>query len=127
MYLFLSLITTPIGAVADPSLVHDFLNTKRTLEYNLQVSREAQTNKIIEGSMPMGKSVIYPQKCSHQSLLGLDGKLKGRHPDAEAPAVERRRRWVNNHVGWEGDPVEGWPSSKYGQFIRRDATTKLQR
>jgi hypothetical protein len=102
----------------DPQRLREAIQNTRTYEFNKNQAREAKVDKIVSGTAELGKVKLYPVHCSHQSLLGIDDKLKGRHPEWEPPVLLRGHRWVNPHVGWDGkDPVKGWPSSDYPQFV----------
>jgi hypothetical protein len=84
--------------------VESFRKVRKVYEANRDASNRAIANGVIDGTAPIGAVRIYPVNCSHQSLLGIDGKLIGKSPDWEPPASERRgRRWLGQHIGWEGD------------------------
>jgi len=62
---------------------------------------------------------LYPStKCKHNVLLGLDGKLKGNHPDSYAPYQKENKK---EEKIWRG-LAKGWMSpnqAKHDQHLAR--------
>ena len=68
---------------------------------------------------------IFPAKGTHNQLMGIDDKLKGRDANEPAPGVARRNVWLGDNLGWENNRglkatrpefedgrVEKWPNPK---------------
>ncbi|CAM9696112.1 unnamed protein product, partial [Phaeothamnion confervicola] len=71
---------------------------------------------------------LFPAHATHQQLLGIM-RVKPPDPEAPVPSVPRPRRWLGEHVGWEGNrglatppagaaardgaPLWPWPSSEF--------------
>jgi hypothetical protein len=69
--------------------------------YNREVGRKAVVNKIIDGTAPMPKPLLFPQKATHTQILALSGTLKA--PDARIvpPRIDRGKKWLGDGVGWD--------------------------
>jgi len=98
----------------------------RKREYNKSKSSRAEVNRIMCGSTELKQPErIFPQKATHQQLLGIDNKLVGTSVDKPAPPVDRRLRWLGDDKGWENNrglkaehpsfedgKSEAWPNPK---------------
>lgn len=102
----------------------------RYAEVNKTKGRVATVKDIITGDLPMPKhQPLFPVNGTHQQLLVIDKKITGGNPMVSAPPAAGHRRWLGDHVGWEGNRglptpdigwhgkdgfVKPWPSSHYG-------------
>ena len=75
------------------------MNDRKRL-YNREVGRKAVVNKLIDGTAPMPKPWLFPQKATHTQILAMTGTLKA--PDARIipPRIERGKKWLGDGVGW---------------------------
>ena len=73
----------------------------RKRNYNFAVGQTASIKGVFEGTAPMPKQDLFPQKATHLQILAMTGALK--MPDANIlpPEVARRKRWLNDEIGWE--------------------------
>lgn len=55
----------------------------------------------MNGTAPIPKHQLYPQKASHQQILAMTGSLKA--PDARIipPRMAKTRKWLGDGVGWD--------------------------
>lgn len=76
------------------------MNDRKRL-FNREAGRKAVVNKIIDGTAPMPKPLLFPQKATHTQILALTGTLKA--PDARIvpPRIERGKKWLGDGVGWD--------------------------
>ena len=80
---------------------------RRKREFNKERSSNAEVDRIMSGDnsqVPTGtKYPLFPQKASHQSLLGIDNKLVGMSAEVQAPPVRVKNKWLGDNLGWEGN------------------------
>jgi hypothetical protein len=83
----------------------------RKREFNKSLATNAQVNNIINGTshLPINERTgrpefpIFPAKGTHNQLMGIDGKLKGRDAFEPAPQIAKRNVWLGDNVGWENN------------------------
>ena len=123
----------PVTKQAADVIRNEFEWNQRFCQKNKTGGRIAVVKDIITGDLPLPKHCpLFPVKGSHQSLLGIDNKLVGANPMLAAPMPDPSRRWLGDHVGWEGNrglptPDIGahgrdghlapWPSHQYGHLV----------
>ena len=83
------------------SLVSEtFMNQRKKL-YNREVGRKAVVAAIFNGTAQMPNKVIFPQKATHNQILGMTGTLKAPNPHIIPPFVPSNpRKWGGDGVGW---------------------------
>lgn len=63
-----------------------FMNQRKKL-YNREVGRKAVVAAIFNGTAEMPSKVIFPQKATHNQILGMTGSLKAPNPHIIPPFV----------------------------------------
>ena len=97
-------------------------------EFNKGLATNAQVNHIISGEseLPVNARTgrpefnIFPAKGTHNQLMGIDGKMKGRNANEPAPPVQSRNKWLGDNVGWENNRGLGATRKEFedGQVIK---------
>jgi hypothetical protein len=80
-------------------------------EFNKGLATNAEVNQIISGEskLPINARTgrpefpLFPAHGTHNQLMGIDGKMKGRNAQEPAPQVQSRNQWLGDNVGWENN------------------------
>ena len=81
------------------------LNERDTNErkrlYNREVGRVSMVTKIMDGTAPLTKDPIFPQKATHTMCLAMTGKLMAPDASIVPPRKTAGRKWLGDGVGWD--------------------------
>jgi hypothetical protein len=78
-----------------------FMNQRKKF-YNREIGRKAQVAAIFNGTAAMPSKVIFPQKATHNQILGMTGTLKAPNPHIIPPFVPSNpKKWMGDGVGWQ--------------------------
>lgn len=70
--------------------------------HNREMGRISEVDSIVVGRGSVGaKDPIFPQKATHNQILGMTGKLSAPSANTQPPAVKRTKKWLGDGLGWE--------------------------
>lgn len=82
-------------------VTHEYDFCRAKMAYNRTKGNEAEVDGILTGRSPVDRKMpLFPSRATHQQLLSLT--YRPVNPNHPAPEVPRGRKWLGDHVGWEG-------------------------
>lgn len=75
------------------------INERKRL-YNREMGRVSTVTKIMDGTAPLTKEAIFPQKATHTQCLAMTGKLKAPDASIVPPRMPTGKKWMGDGVGW---------------------------
>lgn len=73
---------------------------ERKRMHNKESGRIAVVDKVIAGTAPMPKPILFPQKATHVQVLALTGNLKAPDANILPPRLPRPKKWLGEGQGW---------------------------